>query len=44
MLPNKLTVAQWRHMVTGFSVVTDSGNGLLPNDTKPLPEQMLNFH
>ena len=31
-------------MPTKVWVNIDSGNGLLPDDTKPLPEQMLTFH
>ena len=33
--------ASWRHMVTDIWVNIGSGNGLLSDDTKPLPEQML---
>ena len=32
--------AIWRHK----SVNTDSGNGLLPDGTKPLPEPVLTYH
>ena len=40
----KIIVAYWRHMVTQIWVNTDSGNGLVPDGTKPLPEQMLTSH
>ena len=39
-----LILASWHHMVTEIWVNTDSGKGLLPNDTKPLPETMLTNH
>ena len=31
-------------MAVGVLVNTDSGNGLLPDGTKPLPEPMLTYH
>ena len=36
-----LNPAQWRHMATEIWVNIGSGNGLLPDGTKPLPEPML---
>ena len=41
---NWLIVSQWRHMATKIWVNTGSGNGLLPDGTKPLPEPMLTYH
>ena len=41
---DQLIVAWWRHMVTKILVNIGSGNGLLPDDTKPLPEPMLTYH
>ena len=38
-----LTVALWRHMATEIWVHIGSGNGLLPDGTKPLPEIWLIF-
>ena len=32
------------HMVTGILVNIGSGNGLLPDGTKPLPESVLTYH
>ena len=40
----KLIGAQWRHMALEILVNTGSGNGLLPDGTKPLPEPMLAYH
>ena len=37
-------VAKWCHMVTLIWVNIGSGNGLLPDGTKPLPEPMLTYH
>ena len=37
-------VAWWRHMATWNLVNIGSGNGLLPDRTKPLPEPMLTYH
>ena len=37
-------MAQWRHMVTWIWINIGSGNGLLPDGTKPLPEPMLTYH
>ena len=34
-------MAKWHHMVTYNWVNIGSGNGLLPDGTKPLPEPML---
>ena len=36
-------VAQWHHMMTEIWVNIGSGNGLLPDGTKPLPEPMLDL-
>ena len=36
--------ASWRHMALDILVNTGSGNGLLPDGTKPLPELMLTYH
>ena len=38
---HQLIVAYWRHMATQMWVNTGSGNGLVPDGTKPLPEPML---
>ena len=40
----KLIGAQWRHMALKILVNNGSGNDLLPNGTKPLPEPMLTYH
>ena len=40
----KLIRAQWRHMAAENWVNIGSGNGLLPDGTKPLPEPMLTYH
>ena len=40
----KFIVAWWRHMVKWIWVHLGSGNGLLPDSTKPLPEPMLTYH
>ena len=40
----KLTVAMWRLMATQIGVNFGSGNGLLPDGTKPLTELMLTNH
>ena len=37
-------MAQWRHMATEIWVNMGSGNGLLPDGTKPLPEPMWTDH
>ena len=37
-------VAWWCYIVQEIWVSTSSGNGLLPDNTKPLPESMLNNH
>ena len=34
-------MVKWRHMVTEIFVNIGSGNGVLSDDTKPLPEPML---
>ena len=39
-----LIVAWWRHMATEIWVKIGSGNGLLTDGTKPLPEPMLTDH
>ena len=41
---SELIGALWRHMVIEILVNTGSGNGLLPDGTKPLPEPMLTYH
>ena len=40
----KLTGAYWRHMATEIWVNIGSGNGLLPEGIKPLPDPMLTYH
>ena len=42
--PLKLIVAFWRHMETQIWVNIGSSNGLLPGDTKPLPEPNFTYH
>ena len=37
----QLIVAKWPHMATYISVNIGSGNGLLPDSTKPLPKPIL---
>ena len=37
-------VAKWSHMTTELRVNIGSGNGLLPDGTKPLPEPILISH
>ena len=37
-------VAQWRHMATFIWINVGSGNSLLPDGAKPLPESMLTYH
>ena len=34
----------WRHMATKILVNNESGNGVLPEDNKPLREPMLTYH
>ena len=41
---SKTTVAWWHHRATEIWVNIGSGNGLLPDGTKPLPEPMLIYH
>ena len=41
---HKLIVAWWHHMAEGIQVNIGSGNGLLPDGTKLLPEPMLTYH
>ena len=41
---NSLGPMQWLHMATKIWVDIDSGNGLLPDCTMPLPEPMLTNH
>ena len=42
---NLLTPGEWwRHMATEIWVNIGSGNGLVPDGTKPLPEPMLTDH
>ena len=36
--------ANWGHVMTFIWVNSGSGNGLLPDGTKPLPEPMLTYH
>ena len=36
-------VALWNHVAIWILVNIDSGNGLLPDGTKPLPEPMLTY-
>ena len=36
-------MAEWRHMTTEIWVNIGSGNGLLPDGTKPLTEPMLTY-
>ena len=40
----KLIVAWWQQMATEIWVNIGSGNGLLPDGTKPLPEPVLTDH
>ena len=40
----KVIVAKWRHIEEKIWVNIGSGNGLLPDSTKPLPEPMLTYH
>ena len=40
----KHIVAYWRHVSTWNWVNIGSGNGLMPDGTKPLPEPMLTYH
>ena len=42
-ISRKLIVPWWRHMETQIWVNISPGNGLLPDDTKPLPEPMLTY-
>ena len=37
-------LTQWRQMVAEIWVNIGSGNSLLPDGTKPLPESMLSYH
>ena len=39
-----LIEVQWRHLATWIWVNIDSGNGLLSDGTKLLPEPMLTYH
>ena len=41
---NEFIVAFWRHMATKILENIGSGNGLLPDGTKPLPEPTLTSH
>ena len=41
---DKLIVAKWHHMATKIWVKIGSDNGLLPDGTKPLPEQTLIYY
>ena len=40
----QLIGALWHHMATEICVTIGSGNGLLPDGTKPLPEPMSTYH
>ena len=40
----QLIVAHWHNMATGIWVKIGSGNALLPEGPKPLPESMLTDH
>ena len=40
----QLIGAKWRHMALEILVNTGSGNGLLPDGTKPLPVPLLTYH
>ena len=40
----KRIVTYWGHMVTEIWINIGSGNGLLPDGTKPLPESMLTYN
>ena len=40
----EVPVIKWHHMTALISVNIGSGNGLLPNGTKPLPEPILTYH
>ena len=44
VINSKLIVAYWCHMAPEILVNIGSGNGLLPDGTKPLPEPMLTYH
>ena len=44
MFLSTLILAKCRHMAKEIWVNIGSGNGLLPDGTKPLPEQMLTYH
>ena len=37
-------IGYWHHMATEIWVNIGTGNGLLPDGTKPLPEPILTFH
>ena len=37
-------MAYWQQMTSKIWINVGSGNGLLPDDTKPLPEPMLTYH
>ena len=39
-----INVVQWRHMATKVWVITRSGNDLLADSTKPLPQPVLTNH
>ena len=41
---SEIFVAWWHHMATEILVNIGSGNGLLHDGTKPLPEPMLTDH
>ena len=43
-LINSLRLSDATYMVSGILVNIGSGNGLLPDSTKPLPEPMLTYH
>ena len=44
MHSSQLIVAEWHHVVSNSFVDIGTGNGLLPDGNKPLPEAMLTNH
>ena len=40
----QLIMAWWRHMASEILIDTGSGNDLLPDGIKPLPEPMMTHH
>ena len=43
-MPLAIIVAQWHHIALEIFVNTGSGNGLMPDGMKPLPQVDLNTH